>query len=78
MSRQLASKLAVIFRHMIKGGSFPACWRLAYVVPVPKESSSTDVGDYYRPISITPLLPNVFEEVMAGKLSYFLEGLRNM
>ena len=37
---ELAPKLAVIFRHLVNGGSFPACWRLADVVPVPKKSSS--------------------------------------
>ena len=67
---ELASKLAVIFRHLVRGGSFPACWRLADVVPVPKESASTDVGDY-RPISVTLVLSTVFENIVAGKLSHF-------
>ena len=53
MARELTPKLAVILRHLVKGNIFPACWRLANVVPVPKESPSSDVGDY-RPISIIP------------------------
>ena len=38
-----------------------------------KESSSSDIVEYTR-ISITNLLPKVFENIVAGKLS-FLEGI---
>ena len=36
-ARELAYKLTVIFRHLVKRDSFPACWRLAHAVPVPKK-----------------------------------------
>ena len=49
MARELAANVAVTPRRMIKGGNFPARWRLADVVSVPKESSSSDVGDYNPP-----------------------------
>ena len=39
-------------------------------IPVSKEPSFLDVGDY-RPISITPLLSKVFEKIVTGKLTYF-------
>ena len=42
----MAPKLAVNFRRLVKEGSIPACWKLADVVPVPKGSLSSDVGDY--------------------------------
>ena len=42
---RLAPKLAVIFRHLVNDGNFPACEKLADDVPVPKKSSSFDVGD---------------------------------
>ena len=38
-----------------------------------KESSFSDVGDY-RPVSLTPALSKVFEKIVAGKLSNFLES----
>ena len=72
VARELVPKLAVIFRHLVRGGSFPACWRLADVVPVPKGSAFSDVSDF-RPISITPVLSKVFEKTVAGKLSNFLQ-----
>ena len=68
---KLAHKLIVIFRHLDKGDCFPACWKLADVVPLPKGSSFSNVGDY-RPISITSILPEVFEKVVTGKLSHYL------
>ena len=55
------------------GDSFPECWRLVDIIPVPKESSSSNVGDY-RPILNTPLLSNIFEKIVTGKLSIFLES----
>ena len=70
VARELAHKLAVIFRHLVKGSSFPACWRLAAVVPVPKLSLSSEVGDYGR-MTITPLPSKVFEKILARKLSHF-------
>ena len=73
VARELSPNLAIIFERLVKGGSFPAWWRLADVVPVPKESSSSDVGDY-RYISIIYLLSMAFEKIMTGKLSYFLES----
>ena len=69
---ELESKLAVIFRHLLKWISFPTCWRLASVIPVLKESSSSVAGDY-GPILITPILSKVFEEIETGKLSHFVE-----
>ena len=31
VARDMAPKRAVIFRQMVRGGSFPTCWRLADV-----------------------------------------------
>ena len=47
---------------------------MADVFPVPKRSPSSAVGDYNRPISITPVLSKVFEKIVAGKLSHCLES----
>ena len=65
IARERAAKLAVIFRHLVQGGTFPACWRLADVVPVAMGSPCSHVKDY-RTISITLLLSKVFENIFAG------------
>ena len=69
VAQEPVPKLTIIFRHLDKGNRFPVCWRLADVVPVPKETSSTDFG-FYTLISITPLLSKVFKKKLSGKLSY--------
>ena len=32
----LAPRLSVVFRRLLRLGSFPACWRQANVTPIPK------------------------------------------
>jgi hypothetical protein len=68
-----ASKLSVIFRCLLRAGSFPACWRCADVVPIPKGMVSSMPKDY-RPISITPVLSKVFESLISGRLRRFMEA----
>ena len=69
----MAPKLSVIFRKLLRSGSFPACWRTANVTPVPKGPPSPDVADY-RPISITPVLSKVFEKLVATPFGRFFEN----
>ena len=50
----IAPKLSIIFRRLIRLGSFPVCWRSANVTAIPKGAPSPD-KENYRPISITPI-----------------------
>ncbi len=68
----LAPKLSAVFRRLILTGSFPICWRSANITAIPKGSPSADACNY-RPISITPLLSKIFEHVISGRLSRYLE-----
>ena len=70
----LAPKLAVVFRILIRRGSFPVCWRSANVTPIPKGSSPTSYPGDYRPISITPVLSKIFERLLAKRLTRFLNS----
>ena len=51
----MAPRLSVVFRRLVRLGSFPACWRQANATPIPKGSPSSSVANY-RPISITSVL----------------------
>ena len=42
----MALRLSVVFRLLVRLGSFPACWRLANVTPVPKGAPSFSVANY--------------------------------
>ena len=63
----LAPLLSVVFRRLVRLGSFPACWRLANVTPIPKGPLSSSVANY-RPISITSVLSKVLERLVSVRL----------
>ena len=69
----LALLLAVVFRRLIRLGSFPVCWRVANVTPIPKGPPSSSASNY-RPISLTPILSTVFERLVSVRLGRFMEG----
>ena len=65
--------LSVVFRWLVRLGSFPACWGQANVTPIPKGPLSSSVANY-RPISITSVLSKVFECLVSVCLGRFMEG----
>ena len=71
----LAPKLAVIFRILIRQGSFPVCWRTANVTALPKSSTPFQNPSEYRPISITPILSKIFERLLVKRLFSFVNRL---
>ena len=64
--------LRVIFRRLVRPGSFPACWRQAKVTPIPKGSPSSSVANY-RHISITSVLSKVFGRLVSVRFGQFME-----
>ena len=68
----LAPRLSVVFRRLLRLGSFPTCWRQANVTPIPKGPPSSSVANY-RPISITSVLSKVFERLVSVRLGRFME-----
>ena len=68
----MAPCLSVVFRRLVRLGSFPACWRQANVTPIQKGSPSSSVANY-RPISITSVLSKAFERLVSVRLGRFME-----
>ena len=68
----MAPRLSVVFRRLVRLGSFPACWRQANVTQIPKGPPSSSVA-YYRPISITSALSKVFERLVSVRFGRFME-----
>ena len=68
----LAPGLTVVFRWLLRLGSFPVCWRLANVNSIPKHPPSSSASNY-RPISLTPMLSKVFECLVSVRLVRFME-----
>ena len=69
----LAPRLAVVFRRLLRLGSFPVCWRVANVTPIPKSPHSSTASNY-RPISLTIILSKVFKRLVSVRLWRFMEG----
>ena len=65
-------RLSVVFRWLVRLGSYPACWRQANVTPIPKGPPSSSVSNY-RPISITSVLSKMFERLVSVRLGRFME-----
>ena len=69
----LGPRLAVVFRRLLRLGSFPVCWRVGNVTPIPKGPPSSSAS-YYRPISLTPILSRLFEQLVSVRFIRFMEG----
>ena len=54
----IAPKLCIIFRRLIRLGSFPECWQTASVTAIPKGAPYPDKENYRR-ILISPILSKV-------------------
>ena len=68
----MTPRLSVVFRRLVRLGSFPACWRQANVTPIPKGPPLSSVVNY-PPISITSALSKMFERLVSVRLGRFLE-----
>ena len=68
----MAPCLGVVFRLLVRLGSFPVCWRQANVTPILKDPLSSSVANY-RPISITSVLYKISEHLVSVCLGRFME-----
>ena len=68
----MAPRLSVVFRRLVRLGSFQACWRQANVTQIPKGPPSSSVANY-RPISITSVLSKVLERLASVRVGQFME-----
>ena len=68
----MAPRLSVVFRRLVRLGSFPACWRQANVTPITKGPPSYSVANY-RSISITSVLSKVFKRLVSVRLGRYIE-----
>ena len=69
----LAPRLSVVFRRLVRLGSFPSCWRQGNITHIPKGPPSSCVANY-RPIFITYVLSKVFEHLVSVHHRRFIES----
>ena len=67
-----AHRLSVVFRRLVRLGSFPAYWRHTNVTPILKGPPSSSAANY-RPTSRTSVLSKVFERLVSVHLKRIME-----
>ena len=68
---EIAKPLEIIFNQSIACGIFPDKMKLAEIVPLYKNKSRTEPGNY-RPISLLPTISKVLEKIMYKRTYKFL------
>ena len=68
----ISEKLTYLYNFSIKTNIFPAQWKQALVIPIPKAGDLTK-KENYRPISLLPLPGKILEKLVHTQLTSFLE-----
>ena len=66
--------LLKVFNHVWEGESFPASWRKAIVVPIPKPGKDHSDPNNYRPIALTSCLCKTMERMINNRFLWKLES----
>ena len=56
----------------LSSGSFPFSWKIANIIPIPKNGDSSDVNNL-RPISLLPLPGKILEKIVHQRIYEFLK-----
>ena len=72
VARQLSGSLSRLYNCCMREGYYPTCFKVARVVPVFKAEDPTEFSNY-RPVSVLPVLSQLFERVIRSRLLRFLD-----
>ena len=72
IAEYIASALTFRINNLIEESKFPDQWKIARISPIPKVTNSTELMDY-RPISILPILPKLYEKQVLHQITDFIE-----
>ena len=65
--------LLYIFNLSWSTHTFPSAWKQSTIIPILKPGKPSDSPSSYRPISLTSCASKLFERMVLGRLTYFLE-----
>ena len=72
VAKELSGSLSRLYNSCMREGHYPACFKVARVVPVFKAEDPTEFSNY-RPVSVLPVLSQIFEKVIRSRLVRFLD-----
>ena len=65
--------LLYIFNLSWSTHTFPSTWKQSTIIPILKHGKPSDLPSSYRPISLTFYTSKLFERMVLGRITYFLE-----
>ena len=68
----IAEPLSIVFNKSLSSGCFPSDFKRAKIIPVPKSSETSDIGNY-RPISLSSCLSKILEKAVHAQLYEYLQ-----
>ena len=75
VARELSGSLSRLFNCCMREAHYPACFKVGRVVPVFKGKGEDQTGYVgYCPVSVLPVLSQVLEWVLRGRLVGFLDS----
>ena len=72
VAKELSGSLSRLYNCCMREGYYPTCFKVARVVPVFKAEDPTEFSNY-RPVSVLPVLSQIFEKVIRSRLIRFLD-----
>ena len=73
LSQSALNFLLCIFNLSWSTHTFPSAWKQLTIIPILKPGKPSDSPSSYRPISLTSCTSKLFERMVLGRLTYFLE-----
>ena len=71
-AREIGAPLSQLYNYCLRSGHYPSCFKVARVVPVFKSEDPTQFSNY-RPVSVLPVLSQIFERIINLRLVKFFE-----
>ena len=72
VAEQLSGSLSRLYNCCMREGVYPDSFKVARVVPVFKAEDPTEFSNY-RPVSVLPVLSQIFEKVIRSRLASFFD-----
>ena len=71
-SHLLATPVIAIFKSSLRDGVLPTLWKSATVIPLSKKHPPVIIENDIRPISLAPIIANVFESLVLNGSMFML------